>query len=343
MAKNDVQENKNIRVFYIIGDDPIARIKESNVVVDEILGSNDRSLALESFDLSDSDSDDGRNEIIDRAITSLMSPPFLTEIRVIVIRDIGGATKENIDPLVKYFQDMTQTSYLVMVQGGGRILPTLTKAFKPISIQRGQQSEQIPEMYARLVRENKFKFEPGVREAIFSRVADDRSKLDAIFSRLISTFGKGAEISVKAISPFLGEAGTGPIYELANYICSGNSQSALETVSRLMNSTSITSIKAMHPLQIVSLLANHFRKLAILDSPDINNKDDAHLALGSKGKPYGSQKLWELSRRLGSKRILQSIIELGNADVSIKGETAIDGQIVIELLVISLCSVSHFH
>ena len=133
MAKNDVQENKNIRVFYIIGDDPIARIKESNVVVDEILGSNDRSLALESFDLSDSDSDDGRNEIIDRAITSLMSPPFLTEIRVIVIRDIGGATKENIDPLVKYFQDMTQTSYLVMVQGGGRILPTLTKAFKPIS------------------------------------------------------------------------------------------------------------------------------------------------------------------------------------------------------------------
>ena len=313
MAKNDVQENKNIRVFYIIGDDPIARIKESNVVVDEILGSNDRSLALESFDLSDSDSDDGRNEIIDRAITSLMSPPFLTEIRVIVIRDIGGATKENIDPLVKYFQDMTQTSYLVMVQGGGRILPTLTKAFKPISIQRGQQSEQIPEMYARLVRENKFKFEPGVR--------------------------KGAEISVKAISPFLGEAGTGPIYELANYICSGNSQSALETVSRLMNSTSITSIKAMHPLQIVSLLANHFRKLAILDSPDINNKDDAHLALGSKGKPYGSQKLWELSRRLGSKRILQSIIELGNADVSIKGETAIDGQIVIELLVISLCKI----
>ena len=106
-----------------------------------------------------------------------------------------------------------------------------------------------------------------------------------------------------------------------------------------MNSTSITSIKAMHPLQIVSLLANHFRKLAILDSPDINNKDDAHLALGSKGKPYGSQKLWELSRRLGSKRILQSIIELGNADVSIKGETAIDGQIVIELLVISLCKI----
>ena len=145
MAKNDVQENKNIRVFYIIGDDPIARIKESNVVVDEILGSNDRSLALESFDLSDSDSDDGRNEIIDRAITSLMSPPFLTEIRVIVIRDIGGATKENIDPLVKYFQDMTQTSYLVMVQGGGRILPTLTKCMRDLCEKINSNLNQVLE------------------------------------------------------------------------------------------------------------------------------------------------------------------------------------------------------
>ena len=93
----------------------------------------------------------------------------------------------------------------------------------------------------------------------------------------------------------------------------------------------------MHALQIVSLLANHFRKLAILDSPDIRNKNDAHLALGSKGNPWGSQKSWELSRRLGSKRLLKAIVEISDADTSLKGDTAIEGQIIVELLIITLC------
>ena len=339
MPSNDTKTSKTTRVYYIIGDDPVARLKESNIVVNELLGDQDRSLALENFDLSDSDSEQGRDEILDRAISSLYSPPFLTDCRVVVIRDIGAATKENIAPLLEYFQQPSETSFLIMIQGGGRILPSLTKAFKPISITRGQQSEEISDMYARLVRENSFKFEAGVREAIFNRVAQDNSKLESIFSRLLSTFGAGSQISVEDVSPFLGEAGTGPIYELANHICNSDSRQALETVSRLMNSTSISNAKAMHPLQIVSLLANHFRKLAILDSPDIRNKNDAHIALGSKGSPFGSQKSWELSRRLGSKRILKAILEIANWDTSLKGENAVEGQIMVELLVISLCKI----
>ena len=337
MPSTDTKTIKSAPVFYIIGDEQNARMKECNIVVDEILGEQDRSLALESFDLSDVSDEQGREQLIDAAISSLMSPPFLTDCRVVIIRDIGAATKENIEPLVKYFANPTETSHLIMIQGGGRILPTLTKAFKPISVQRGQQSEQIPDLYARLMRENGFKFEAGVREAIFSRVANDNSKLEAIFSRLVSTFGTGSKISVEDVSPFLGEAGVGPIYELANHICNGETQQSLEIVSRLMNSTSISSAKPMHALQIVSLLANHFRKLAILDSPDIRNKNDAHLALGSKGNPWGSQKSWELSRRLGSKRLLKAMVEISNADTSLKGDTAIEGQIIVELLIITLC------
>ena len=338
MPKEDTIR-KTAPVYYVIGDDPIVKLNECNKVVEELLGGQDKSLAFESFDLSDCDSDEMRTSIIDDAVTALLSPPFLTTLRVVLLRDIGSANKENIESLLRYFQNPCETSFLILLQGGGRILPTLSKAFKPISIQRGQQSEQITDLYARLTRENKFKFEPGVREAILKRVSQDNSKLESIFSRIVAAFGVGSDVSVNDISPFLGEAGTGPIYELANFICSGQTSQALEIVSRMMNTTSLTNVKPIHPLQIISLLANHFRKLATLDDKNINNKNDAHTALGGKGSPYGSQKSWEISKQLGTKKLLKAIIEIGNSDTAIKGETAIEGQIIIELLIIKLCKI----
>src|SRR5690606_713836 len=143
--------------------------------------------------------------------------------------------------------------------------------------------------------------------------------------------------SLDDVGRYLGESGNVAIYELANEITSGSTRRALEIISRMLHSTSSANAKPMHPLQIIALLAGHFRKLGTLDDPSISNQADAHAALGGKGNPYGAKKSWEQARRLGSDTIRSCIDIIGTTDVMIKGANALDGAIAVELMAITLC------
>lgn len=326
-------------VFYIVGDDASSRQNDMATTVDELLGDQDRSMCVESFDLADTDSDDAKTRIIEDAVNSLCSPPFLTPLRIVVIRDIGAATSDQVASLVSYLENPSPTSKLVVVQGGGRISTLLTKAWKPMVEQRGTAREKIADVFVRITREAQISFEPGVREVIFSHCGDDSSKMISIVDRLVSVYGTGSKLSLDDINSYLGESGNVAFYELANQVCAGMTKNALEIVSRMMHSTSSTNTKPMHPLQIVSLLSSHFRKLSIVDDPSIKNQNDAFSALGSKGKPYGAKKSWEQARMLGSEVILSCLELLGSLDVAIKGGNALDAEIAIELGIVSLCQI----
>lgn len=326
-------------VYYIIGDDATTRSKDLSATVDELLGDEDRSLCVESFDLADADSDETKTAIIEAAVSSLSSPPFLTSQRIVVIRDIGAASSDSITSLVHYLENPSPSSTLVAVQGGGRISTVLTKAWKPMVEQRGTARESIADVFVRVTRENKLTFEPGVREVLFEHCGEDSSKLVGIIDRLVNVYGSGMKLSLENVTDYLGESGNVAFYELSNEVCAGHTTQSLEIVSRMLHSTSSANAKPMHPLQIISLLASHFRKLAIVDDPSIRNQNDAFAALGSKGNPYGAKKSWEQARMLGSHVILSCIDVLGCLDVSVKGANAIEAEISMELGIISLCKI----
>jgi DNA polymerase III delta subunit len=325
-------------VIYIVGDEPSSRLQQLSAATDDILGNEDRTLALETFDLADTSTDEERTKVIEDAVYSLSSPPFLTSMRVVVIRDIGAATTDNVQSLITYLENPAPTSYLVAVQGGGRISTSLTKAWKAVVDQRGNARENATDVLARKAKELTLTFEPGVREEILKHCGEDSGKLVSMLDRLHNVFGPGSKLSHSDVAKYLGESGNVAMYELANEITSSNVARALDIVSRMMHSTSGASAKPMHPLQIVSLIANHFRKLSLLDDPSIRNQADAHSALGGKGNPFGAKKCWEQARRLGSPTIAACIETIGATDVIVKGANAIDGEIAIELLVISLCN-----
>lgn len=326
------------QVIYIVGDEPTSRSKELTHAVELVLGTEDHSLALETFDLSHAAGDEERSRMIEDAVYSLSSPPFLTSRRVVVLRDIGAATSDNVIPLITYLESPCETSYLIAVQGGGRISTLLTKAWKSIVDQRGTARESIADVMARVTKELNLSFDPGVREAIIGHCGEDSSKLILLLERVHAVYGEAKKLSLEDITRYLGESGNVAIYELANEICTANTTRALEIVSRMLHSTSSAQTKPMHPLQIISLLAGHFRKLAILDDPSIRSQAEAHAALGGKGNPYGAKKSWEQARKLGSVALTSCIQIIGTTDVIVKGANAIDGPIAIELMIITLCN-----
>ena len=326
-------------VYYIIGEDPNSRSNDMSSTIDKLVGNQDKSLCVESFDLADADSEELRIQVIENAVNSLLSPPFLTPMRIVVIRDIGAASTEEVSSLIEYLKDPTPSSFLVVVQGGGRISPTLTKAWKPVVTQVGTARESVGDLFKRLANEKKLTFEPGERAEIFKHYGEDGSKISSLIERLSNIYNSGSKLSLAQVIDYFGESGNVAFYELANKVVNGESTQALEICSRMLHSTSAQNAKPMHPLQIVALLGSHFRKLALLDNQNIRNQNDAFAALGSKGNPYGAKMSWEQSKKLGSATILGCLEVLGALDVMSKGANAIDSQISIELGIISLCQI----
>jgi len=327
------------QVYYIIGDDPNSRSNDMAATIDKLVGDQDKSLCVDNYDLGDADSEELRIQVIENVVNSLLSPPFLTPMRVVVLRDIGSATTEELTSLIEYLKDPTPSSFLVAVQGGGRISPTLTKAWKPVVTQIGTARESVGDLFKRITSEKKMTFEPGVREEIFKHYGEDGSKISDLIERLSNIYDSGSKLSLDQVIDYFGESGNVAFYELANKVVNGETTQALEICSRMLHSTSAQNAKPMHPLQIVALLASHFRKLALLDDKDIRNQGDAFTALGSKGNPYAAKMSWEQSRKLGSDAIVSAIEILGATDVMCKGANAVDAQIAIELGIISLCQI----
>ncbi len=129
------------------GADPIFRDREVQRLVDELLGGEDRSFALDDHTLAsrrrpsdgatDADDDDGPGSegsaelpAFTALTTALQSPPFMTAARVVVVRDVGSATAEQARWLAGWVADPLDGIHLVLVAGGGRIPSALDKAIK---------------------------------------------------------------------------------------------------------------------------------------------------------------------------------------------------------------------
>src|SRR5688572_10569876 len=107
------------------GDDPILRADALEALVDQLLGSDDRTLAVEDHTVPGRASDgdpggaDARAAVIGATVNAAQSPPFMTARRVVVLREIGNLAAGDIGPLVAYLADPLDTTELVLVSGGG--------------------------------------------------------------------------------------------------------------------------------------------------------------------------------------------------------------------------------
>jgi DNA polymerase-3 subunit delta len=325
--------------------DPALRSRVLEQLVDDLLGHDDRSLALEDFTVparGDVDNTaEGRADVVGSIVNAASSPPFMTARRVVVVRNPDDLTADDAAPLIRYLADPLDTTALVLVPGGGRMTAALTKALDAASMtQVGAGSERTDDVLAEQLRAADLHVVPDARRAITTRLGEDAGRVAALVEVLASAYGPGARLDVGDVEPYLGEAGSVPVYELANAIDAGDVAGALETLHRLLVVTSPRQPKPLHPLQVMGLLHNHYRRLARVDDPDVVDERSAVAALGGKVKPYPARKALEQSRAIGSKGIREAFARLHQADLDLKGVRAIPEDVVMEVLVARLAGLS---
>jgi len=324
-----------IPVTLLKGDDEVVLRDAVRLLVDELVGDDDRSLVVEELDVGSVD-DDGRDPLL-ALVDAAQTPPFLTEHRVVLGRITEKRERaELVQPLVDYLVDPLPSTLLVLEWRQGKIPKSLLEAVTRIG---GAQVDTSPgrkvgEWVAGHLSEAGLKVDSEGRARLVTWVGDEPSRLLGLIDLLRSTYGAGPKISLAEIEPFLGDDGGVPPWDLTDAIDRGDRTTALELLQRMIGQGE------RHPFQMLSTLHSHFARMLRLDGADVAGEKEAAELLGLKGSTFPAKKAMGQARRLGHERIVKAVDLLAQADLDLRGGKAWPDHLVLEVLVARLATMS---
>jgi DNA polymerase-3 subunit delta len=158
----------------------------------------------------------------------------------------------------------------------------------------------------------------------------DMGRLEGLLDTLASAYGPGATVTTADLEPFLGEAGSLAPWDLTDAIDAGETATALSVLHRMLVAGD------SHPLVVMAQLHRHFRQIMQLDGAEVTSAEQAAEVLGIRSA-FPAKKALGQSRRLGTARTARAIRLLAQADLDLRGVTALSGETVLEVLVARLC------
>ncbi len=313
-------------VHLLTGDDLSLLHSGVTELVHRLVGDGDRSLMVDEFDSPD----DEVRSVVDAAQT----PPFLTEHRIVIVRDVGRFGADDVAPLVAYLADPLPSTHLVLVAGGGRLPKSVTDALKAGGAQIVDVSPPSKARDRTTWIEQQFaaggvKVDGAALAAVAAWMGEDAGRLQGVIDTLASTYGTGHKLRVDDVRPFLGEAGGVPPWDLTDAIDRGDTTRSLELLHRM------TGAGGRHPLQVMAILHGHYTKLLKLDGADARDEASAAAVLGIK-PGFPAKKALDQYRRLGSGGVTRAIALLARADLDLRGARDWPESLAMEVLVARL-------
>lgn len=331
-------------VYLLKGDDEILLGDAVIALVHALVGDGDRTLMVDELDATRYE-DAGGDLQIGPLVDSAQTPPFLTDRRVVVGRQLGSFTKaDQLTPLLGYLADPLDTTSLVLVweriPKSGAKLGTLNKklvdAIKSAGgtvVDTGAGSGKARDQWLdEQLKGAAVKFDASARRFIADRVGDDAGILVGLLPTLESVYGEGAKLGVDDVTPYLVQEGGVKPYELTAAIDKGDVSEALDRLDRLLNGN------GWHPLQVMGLLTNHYGRLVALDGSGVGDEKAAAELLGMKGSTYPAKLALAQANTLGPDRLAGFVQLLAEADLDLKGAKQWPPELVVEVLVSRLAA-----
>jgi len=309
----------------LTGDDEGVLRTAVHALVDELVGDADRSMMVDDFE--------GEEYELRVVVDAAQTPPFLTDKRVVVARDIGRFTADELAPLLGYLADPLDSSDLVLAGGGGRVAKKLVDAVKAVgavvNTSPPTRAKDRQDWLGAHVKESGVRLDGGAAAQLGQWLGEDAGRLDSILTTLRATYGVDSKLSWAEIEPFLGEAGGVPPWDLTDAIDAGDTTKALTLLGRMIHGG------GRHPLQIMSILHTHYGNLAKLDGAGARTEQEAMAATGMKSA-FPAKKALQNYRRLGGDSVKRAIELLAQADLDLRGAKELSPDLVMEVLVARL-------
>jgi DNA polymerase-3 subunit delta len=313
-------------VVLVDGDDPTVVADAVGRLVDELTAGMDRSLAVEEHGVEEVD----LAAVCDACATA----PFLVDRRIVVLREIGRYTAEEVAPLVAYVEDPSPTTTLVLAAGGGTMSSKLTAAVKATGqvISTRVDHRQAGQWLRDRARRTSLQLDPAALDLISEHVGEDIGRAVPLLELLAAVYGE-ERVGPDEVEPYLGEAGSVTPWAFTDAIDGGQAEAALGMLRRLLGGG------ARHPLVVLAILHRHVQSLMRVDGANIVSEAQAAEAMRiPKGRStYPAKKALTSARRWGSAGIADAVTMVADAEVALKGASAWPPELVLEVLVARLC------
>ena len=314
-------------VWLVDGDDPVLVADGVRSLVQELLEGADPTLAVE----------EASGDEVDLAAVAdaCRTPPLLADRRVVVVREVGSFSTEELAPILGYLDDPSPTASLVLVGGGGRPAAKLVAAVKAHGhvVATAVSNREAHGWIKQRMRESSLHLDARAEALVEAHLGEDISRLSALLDVLEAAHGAGARLGVSDVEPYLGEAGSVAPWDLTDAIDAGRNEAALAALSRLL------AAGERHPLVVLAILHRHVSSMLRVDDPDVRTEVQAAEAMGiAKGRStFPAKKALTAARRLGSAGVAEAIGHVADAEVALKGGSEWPGELVLEVLVARLC------
>lgn len=311
-----------MNAWYVKGDDSGLVAEEVRRLVGELAG--DDPMAVE--DLS------GEDVTVAAIVDACLTPPFLADRRVVVVREVGRFRTEELEPLLQWLADPLPTTALILTAGGGQVSQKLVNAVKKVGHvvdasvptgAKGRTSWLVDRLRAAPVT-----LDAAAGALLGEHLGEDVARLTNLLEGLAAAYGEGARIGVDELAPFLGQAGGVAPWELTDAIDAGDTETVLVKLRRM------TEAGERHPLVVMATLHRHYANMLRLDGADVYDEQSAAALLGTA--PFPAKKALTQARRLGAGGIRRAVTLLAEADVDLRGAKAWPDALVLELLVARL-------
>ncbi|HUF98085.1 MAG TPA: DNA polymerase III subunit delta [Ilumatobacter sp.] len=317
-------------VHLVTGDDESLLRTQAHELVKQLVGAGDRSLMVDEFD--------GEEYEVREVADAAQTMPFLTDKRVVVARGVGRFSAEEVVPLVLYLGNPLDTTDLVLVGGGGRLAKKLTDAVvgagghKVDASPPARPKDRVAWVRTR-AEEHGVRLDGPAAARVADQLGEDAGRLDGLLKVLTSTYGDNVRLTGQDIEPFLGEGGGVPPWDLTDALDAGRTADAITLMRRMVHGGQ------RHPLQIMAILHGHYTRLAKLDGVNARTEAEAAAAIGIK-PGYPAKKALETYGRLGGGAVAKSVQLMAKADRDLHGDTALEAEAVMEILIARLSKLS---
>jgi DNA polymerase-3 subunit delta len=263
-------------------------------------------------------------------VDAAQTPPFLTDYRVVVGRDLKRFGKADLTPLLDYLADPLDSTRLVL-EWGGRVPKEVADAVAKAGGEATSTGpgRKVGEWSDAQLVEAGLKLDREAKALVADWLGDEAGKLPALIEVLRSSFGAGTPLRAADVEPLLGVAGGVPPWDLTDAIDRGDIPKALSMLRRMLDAQ-------RHPMQIMATISTHVTRLVRLDGARVAGEADAAALLGMKGSTFPAKKALAQARKLGHTKVSEAVDLVATAELQLRGTVDWPAELVLEVLVARL-------
>ena len=168
-------------VYLVKGDDAALVAQAVRGLLDDVVGDGDHALIVEEIG-----GGAGDELNVGAVVDACLTPPFLVDRRVVVVREAGRLLTADVPRLVEVVQDPLPSTVLILVGGGGTVPAPLVKAISAagqvIDVTTSKAGDRKAWLHDHL-RAAPVKLEPRAADLLAGHVGEDLGRVEGLLER----------------------------------------------------------------------------------------------------------------------------------------------------------------